>query len=213
MPRPKISTNLAVSADAKISSSPPRPSGWTSRKDHARLLELRRNADAILVGRGTLESDRMTLTVPGKTVQPLRCIVSHSGRVDPAHPVFSTPGGDIHLLVTGDSTVSEISNVTIHRQTLAEFLSVLAADHGIRHLHCEGGGQLIRTLAEMDVIDEFHLTLAGHTLFGGMNATTSTGIPADFLPKSINFTITHFEPDSETGECYLSYTRCRPCAG
>ena len=207
MQRPRISTNLAISADGKISSSPPRPSGWTSRDDHARLLELRGNADAILVGRGTLEADRMTLTVPGKTAQPLRGIVSRSGKLDPAHPIFSTPGGEIHLLVTDDFAGDVDSNVTIHRQTLAGFLETLATEYHVHHLHCEGGGELVRALAELDVIDEFHLTLAGHTLFGGLAASTATGIPAEFLPKSVDFKISDFEPRPATGECFLSYTR------
>jgi len=209
MQRPRVSTNLAVSADGKISSSPPRPSGWTSHDDHDRLLKLRENADAILVGRGTLESDRMTLTVPGKPIQPLRCIVSRGGRIDPAHPLFSKPGGDIHLLVTGGLTGPVDPRITVHSQTLLQFLDTLAREFHVKQLHCEGGGQLIRALAELDVIDEFHLTLAGHTLFGGLQSNTSTGIPAEFLPKSVDFEIRHFEPHSEIGECFLSYTRCR----
>lgn len=209
MHRPSISTNLAISIDGKISSSPPRPSGWTSREDHARLLELRNKADAILVGRGTLESDRMTLTVPGKSSQPLRCIVSRSGRIDPTHPVFNSPGGEIHLLVTGESEATDASNIILHRQSLPSFLETLGSTYGIGHLHCEGGGQLILALAKLDVIDEFHLTLAGHTLFSGVDAATSTGIPGAFLPKSIEFKITRFEPSADTGECFLSYARCR----
>ena len=207
MPRPRISTNLAVSADGKISSSPPRPSGWTSRDDHARLLELRANADALLVGRGTLEADRMTLTVPGNAEQPLRCIVSRSGKLDPAHPVFSKPGGGIHVLVTGDFAGDVDLKLTVHHQTLAGFLETLATNHHVRHLHCEGGGELVRALAELDAIDEFHLTLAGHTLFGGFAASTATGIPAEFLPKSLGFEISRFDPRPATGECFLSYTR------
>jgi 2,5-diamino-6-(ribosylamino)-4(3H)-pyrimidinone 5'-phosphate reductase len=207
MPRPRISTNLAISADGKISSIPPRPSGWTSREDHSRLLELRNNVDAILVGRRTLESDRMTLTVPGKSIQPLRCIISRTGALDPGHPVFAKAGGDIHLLVTGQCTGREIPGVTIHRQTLTDFLEILATEYGVSHLHCEGGGQLIRALAELDVIDEFHLTLAGHTVFGGLSASTATGIPGEFLPKSIDFKIHHFEARPGLGECFLSYVR------
>lgn len=205
MVRPHISTNLAISADGKISSTPPRPSGWTSRADHARLVALRATADAILVGRGTLESDRMTLTVPNQPQQPLRCIVSRHGTLDPEHPVFRTPGGDIHLLVTGEFAGSVSSNVTLHRQTLLGFIQSLAAEYHVHHLHCEGGGQLIRALAELDVIDEFHLTLAGHTLFGGIQASTATGIPAEYLPQSLAFEISYFEPLA--GECFLSYTR------
>jgi 2,5-diamino-6-(ribosylamino)-4(3H)-pyrimidinone 5'-phosphate reductase len=208
MALPRISTNLAISADGKISSTPPRPSGWTSRADHARLLELRGNADAILVGRGTMEADRMTLTVPGKLVQPLRCVVSRNGVLDPAHPVFTQPGGGVHLLATGEFTGQEMPGMTVHRGSLGEFLEMLGAEYRVKHLHCEGGGQLIRALAELDVIDEFHLTLAGHTLFGGQNSPTATGLPTDFLPHSVGFQLSHFEPHLEVGECFVSYTRC-----
>lgn len=208
MVRPHVSTNLAISADGKISPTPPRPSGWTSSEDHARLLRLRDDAQAILVGRGTLDADRMTLTAPGN---PLRCIVSHQGAFDPTHPIFTTPGGAIHLVVTGEMETclpAEIhSQVTLHRRTLPDFLRILAEEYQIARLHCEGGGTLIRALAEIDAIDEFHLTLAGHTLFGGLAAPTATGIPGSFLSKSLDFKISHFEPRPDLGECFLSYTR------
>ncbi len=207
MHRPWISTNLAISADGKITNVHHRPSGWTSREDHSHLLELRKNADALLVGRGTLESDRMTLTVPGKPAQPLRCIVSSTGRIPPDHPIFHTPGGPIHLLVTGNANPQPDLPTTLHHQSLADFLETLATSHQVKHLHCEGGGTLIRALAEMDAIDEFHLTLAGHTLFGGHQAPTATGIPADFLPQSLAFEIRHFDPRPDSGECFLSYRR------
>lgn len=207
MRRPWISTNLAVSADGKISSVQRRPSGWTSPEDHARLLKLRESANALIVGRGTLEADRMTMAVPGKSVQPLRCIVSRTGEIASDHPLFQKPGGPIHLLVTGESRVAPPSGATLHHGTLAGFLETLATDLGVKHLHCEGGGSLIRSLAEIDAIDEFHLTLAGHTLFGGADAPTATGVPADFLPRSLDFTLSHLEPRPDLGECFLSYRR------
>lgn len=208
MLRPWISTNLAVSADGKISSASRRPSGWTSGADHTRLLQLRTSADALLVGRGTLEADRMTMTVPGKF--PLRCIVSSTGGIPEDHPVFSKPGGPIHLLVTGNPDAPELPGCTLHHDTLAGFLQTLSAGLGVKHLHCEGGGLLIRSLAELDAIDEFHLTLAGHTLFGGQDAPTATGVPADFLANSLDFAISHFGPHPESGECFLSYRRKTP---
>lgn len=78
----------------------------------------------------------------------------------------------------------------------------------MERLHCEGGGSLIRSLAELDAIDEFHLTWAGHTLFGGKAAPTPTGVPGAFLPASLKFELSAFEPTSE-GECFLSYRRIR----
>jgi riboflavin-specific deaminase-like protein len=213
--RPWISTNLAISADGKISSPLHCPSGWTSREDHQRLRELRRGADALMVGRGTLTQDRMTLTVaddgPPAPRQPLRCVVSRTGGIPAEHPLFSTPGGPIHLLVTAglapEFSAALPAGVTVHRQTLPEFLATLATDHAVARLHCEGGGELISSLANLGVIDEFHLTLAGHTLFGGRQSPTATGIPDRFLPAAASFSLTHFEPRPELGECFLSYTR------
>lgn len=214
MLRPWISTNLAISADGKISSVDRRPSGWTSRHDHARLLQLREKADALLIGRGTLEADRMTLAMPGKPVQPLRCIVSKFGKIPQDHPIFQKPGGEIHLLVTDPAAPLPAIQATIHRQSLTDFLENLVSNHGVKHLHCEGGGELIRALAELDAIDEFHLTLAGHTLFGGLHAPTATGAPADFLPQSRDFHITCFDPQTDSGECFLTYKRAgTQCAG
>ncbi len=205
MERPRISVNFAISADGKISSPSRRPSGWTSRKDHERLLELRKSADALLVGRGTLEADLMTMTVPGR--QPLRCVVSRNGNFDPTHPLFHTPGGEIHLLVTGGSSPIALPGVQTHFSGLEDFLQTLATRHAVTSLHCEGGGELVHSLAALDFIDEFHLTLAGHTLFGGRNAPTTTGLPGDFLPHSARFQLRHFEPLPDLGECFLSYTR------
>lgn len=209
MQRPWISTNLAISADGKITSAQKIPSGWTSAEDHSRLVDLRKNIDALLIGRGTLETDRMTLTVPDQEIQPLRCIVSHSGILDPDLPIFAKTGGDIHLLVTGDQLPPPNPKVTLHQQDLQDFIAALHADHQVKTLHCEGGGQLIRALAELDLIDEFHLTLAGHTIFGGLKANTATGLPTDFLPNSRGFKISHFQPRPNLGECFVTYTRCR----
>jgi riboflavin biosynthesis pyrimidine reductase len=207
MLRPRISVNLAISADGKITSVGHKPSGWTSLQDHSRLLALRQNADALLVGRGTLEADRMTMTVPGKPIQPLRCIVSKSGKIAADHPIFNHLGGSIHLLVTGETDVCEPPGVTLHRGGLKQFIETIASNNHIKHIHCEGGGTLVRALAEIGAIDEFHLTLAGHTLFGGATAPSATGIPAEFLPDSLNFEISHFEPRPDLGECFVSYHR------
>lgn len=162
-----------------------------------------------MVGRGTFENDRMTMTAPG---DPLRCIVSYEGKIDPSHPIFSKPGGPIHLLVTGDGNPSVPPGVTVHRSSLREFLHLLSTEYQIARLHCEGGGELIHALAEMDAIDEFHLTLAGHTLFGGEKSPTPTGVPEKFLPATRGFTLSHFEPLPDHGECFLTYLRKQPAS-
>lgn len=205
--RPFISTNLAISADGKISTVGRKPSGWTSEADHERLQELRIGADALLAGRGTWEADRMTMRIRDAKKQPLRCVISSTGAFDATHPMFTTPGGEIHLLVTGTGSPKIPKGAILHRESLENFLATLARDLGVKRLHCEGGGGLIRALAELDVIDEFHLTWAGNCLFGGKIAPTSTGVPGAFLPASREFELTTFAPTAS--ECFLSYRRKR----
>lgn len=211
MQRPRISTNLAISADGKITSADRRPSGWTSKKDHARLRELRQSADALLVGMGTLIADRMTLTCPGKATPPLRCVISRGRTIDPEHPIFHREGGPIHLVITGQKLppIDPLlaGKLTVHHMPLEKFLDHLKTQLGVQNLHCEGGGELIRSLAEMDAIDEFHATLAAHTIFTGEHAPTATGALDDYLPRSITFELKYFEPDPTLGECFLCYSR------
>lgn len=204
MARPWISTNLAISADGKISSPAKIPARWTSEADHNRLHELRKNVDALMIGRSTFENDRMTMGAPGN---PLRCIVSRSGGLDASHPIFSKPGGGIHLLVTGNPEATAPEGVTVHHTDLTNFLDQLATTWDVKHLHCEGGGGLIGSLAEIDAIDQFNLTWAGHIIFGGAEAPTPTGTAGPFLPSSKHFRLSAFEPDPATGECFLSYIR------
>ncbi len=206
MERPWISVNFAISADGKISPVEKRPSGWTSEADYRRLLELRSGADALLVGKGTLMADNMTLTVPGDGPQPLRCIVTRNGQLDPDLPVLRKPGGPIHLCVTGNGK-TDVPGTVVHHEPLPAFLTTLSTRLGVRRLHCEGGGVLVGELMELGVIDEFHLTLAGHTIFGGKEAPTVTGIPGNFPARSLDFEISRFEPVAGTGECFLSYRR------
>jgi riboflavin biosynthesis pyrimidine reductase len=203
MTRPHISINFAISADGRITSVAGMASGWTSDEDSQRLKDLRQGADAIMVGRGTLETDRMTLTAPH---HPLRCVVSRGGKFDPAHPLFQTAGGAIHLLAAEHVAV-DVPGVTLHCGTLATFLGTLHTDHGVGRLHCEGGGQLVRELAALDAIDEIHLTWAGHRLFGGAEAPGITGPPGEFLPASLQHELVHFDPREDLGECFLSYRR------
>jgi 2,5-diamino-6-(ribosylamino)-4(3H)-pyrimidinone 5'-phosphate reductase len=207
--RPHISLNLALSADGKISDPISRPSGWTSHLDHSRLLQLRHGADGLLVGRRTWLADQMTMRVPDSSRQPLRCIVTSNGDLDPLHPLFHTPGGDIHVLCTESlPSLPHPENIQFHSGSLDSFLTTLHEAHHVRTLHCEGGGFLVRELLRIHAVDTIYLTVAGHILFGGQNAPTLSGIPnAEFLSPANRFTLEAFEPHTSTAECFLTYRR------
>ncbi|GHC48511.1 RibD family protein [Roseibacillus persicicus] len=210
MERPYILINFAISADGKIGTSSKGPSRFTAPADLERLLSIRERADAILVGRGTLEADEMSMTIPPERhpeKQPLRFVISRSGKFDPSHKVFQTTGGAIHLVVTEASAqVEDIKGTTLHRCSLEEFLSVAKNELGVTNLLCEGGGSLVKDLFALDAVDEINLTIAGHSLIGGKAAPTITGFPGDFLPASRAFQISHFEPTAD-GELFATWTR------
>lgn len=195
--------NLAISADGKIAPTGSPSSNFTSKEDLARLLDIRKRADAILVGRGTLEADQMTMTVEGK--MPWRCVISESGRIDPKHPLFSTEGGERHLIVGPEATPPKLP-ATIHQETLSGFIEKLKENPNIHTLLCEGGGKLVRALFELDLVDEINITWAPHTLFGGKNAPTLTGLPGDFLPASLHYQLVHYSPN-KADELFLTYHR------
>ena len=214
--RPRVSINMAISLDGKISTHAYTPARFTSSEDSQRLLELRAPADALLVGRGTLESDTMRMTVPEEVLQqfpersrkagPLRCVVSHSGVWDSDHPVFSLSEPAVLLYHTGDS-VQQVEGVEqIHVEGVLDLLEDLYR-RGVKHLHCEGGGQLLKELFDEDLIDEINLTWAAGKLFGGKDAPSLTGEPGMFLRVSRHFKLLSIEPVGETGEVFLLYAR------
>lgn len=202
-PKLRVILNLALSADGKISTTGNSPAHFTSKADFERLLEIRERADAILVGRATLEADSMTMTA--KNRQPWRCVISRRGRFDADHPLFHSDGGPRHLIISGDGPDPDLP-ARVHRTDLAGFLDELRLTPGIDTLLCEGGGSLVKELFALDVVDEINFTWAPHTLFGGRDAPTLTGLPGDFLPSSRHYQLTAMTPHRDD-QVFLTYEK------
>lgn len=224
MPRPKVLINFALTIDGKISTAKFTPTTFTSAYDKKRLLEIRSLADAVMVGRGTVEKDRMTMGMPdpklrkargdrGQTEYPLRVILSGSGKLDPNLPVFGHDFSPI-LLFTGSSAGTEVpwpDYVRVYRserdwQDVGQVLSFLHAEYGVRTVICEGGPTLVRTLAERDLIDEIYATIAPK-LFGGKHAPGLLGTSDAFLSASRAYRMVNLEIHGD--EAYLHYRRDR----
>ena len=104
--RPRVIANFALSADGKVSTRNFTPTGFTSKADKRRLLEIRCLGDALLAGARTISTDRMSMGIPASDLQerrraiglpsePLRVIVSNSGAFDPLWKVFQKAGSQI----------------------------------------------------------------------------------------------------------------------
>lgn len=196
----QISANFILTADGKISTRGSFGSGFGSPADHARLLELRAAADAVVVGRATLEADAMGLGLgdradlvaarqaAGNSPYPARVIACGNRRPPPEHPVFHRSGGDIHLL-DGDEVVTGLQD--------------LAGKHGWETIHCEGGPRLFAALMAVDMIDTLHVTICPR-VFGGFSAPGM--LPRDACwTRSRAWTLAAM--DSAQGDLFLRYQR------
>jgi riboflavin-specific deaminase-like protein len=220
--RPLVTVHFALTIDGKISTVSHTPAQFTSARDKRRLLEVRSMHDAILVARGTLEKDRMSLGLPdqalrderlrrGASEEPLRVIVSGSGEISSDLPIFKNPGAPIVLYTTtriADSKRTELEpKLAIYEAgeggvDLNYVLSHLFSHYHVPTVVCEGGPSLVRSLADLDLIDRVILTIAAK-LFGGRLAPTMTGLPGDFLPASRRFRLVNKEIGDN--EFYLTY--------
>jgi Pyrimidine reductase, riboflavin biosynthesis len=223
-PRPSVILHLAVTADGKVSTNRYTPTRFTSARDKQRLLEIRGLADAILVGRNTLETDQMTMDLPdervrlwrrrqGKSEYPLRVILSRSGNISTTLRVFEKGNAPILIYSTEKMASSQRTllseRATVHLSGNGELdilwvLWHLYEHYRVRSLVCEGGPTLVKTLAQADVVDEIYLTIAAK-IFGGSAAPGLTGLPGEFLPVSRGFGL--IDIDRGDSECYLRYRR------
>ncbi len=219
--RPKVSVNFAITADGKVSTRKKTPSGFTSENDKRRFREIRAAADAVLVGVGTVKADNMSMGVSdpalqsarqkrGQSAQPLRVIVSASGRFDPKAKIFASPGAPIVIFSTQAmpertrAWLAAKADVWLFEKAvdLAELMRILRVDYKIRSVICEGGPTLFRSLLEADLVDTLHLTWAP-VIFGGREASTLTGLPGEFLPHLVRFKLASQEVLGT--ECFLTY--------
>ncbi len=222
--RPLVILHFAVTADGKVSTSKRTPARFTSARDKQRLLEVRALADAILVGRGTLETDRMSMDLPdqrlrerrikeGKSECPLRVILSPSGNISISLSVFEKGNAPIVIYSTERMAPAQRRLLSEHAAVhlsgsndldLFWLLWHLYEHYQVRSLVCEGGPTLVKALAQADVIDEIYLTIAAK-IFGGLAAPGLTGLPGEFLPASRQFQL--IDIDRGENECYLRYRR------
>lgn len=220
--RPFVTANFALSWDGRVSTRKLTPSDFSSPADKHRLLEIRAEADAVLVGARTVATDTMTMGLPvetlreqrvarGQSAYPLRILLTNSGRLNPQLRVFEADFSPLHVFSTTrmpkPTREALGAKAILHlepgrRVNTPAMLSLLRNELGVRHLLCEGGPTVLRSLLEADLVDALHLTLCPR-IFGGLRAPTLTGVAGQFLPKSTQLQLEDFEVLGE--ECFLRY--------
>lgn len=211
-----------MTVDGKVSTAKLGPANFTSKHDKRRLLEIRSLGDALILGRNTVQTDNMSMSLPdedlrkarlerGQSEYPLRVVVSNSGDISTQLNIFSHQFSPIVVYSTTRMNSANRQALKAQAQLhlnegervhLPGVLEDLYLQHGVRTLVCEGGPGLARSLAEMDAIDELFLTVAPF-LFGGAEAPGLLGRSGPFLSASQFYRLESINVLSV--ECYLHY--------
>ncbi|RKX47461.1 MAG: bifunctional diaminohydroxyphosphoribosylaminopyrimidine deaminase/5-amino-6-(5-phosphoribosylamino)uracil reductase RibD [Verrucomicrobia bacterium] len=141
---PYVTLKLASTLDGRIADSEGKSKWITGLEARERVQEMRRRADAVMVGAGTVRVDDPSLLPrPSDGREPWRVVV---GKNIPA---------DAKVLT------DEAAGRTLVREgSLKDILKELAEEYDVMHVLCEGGGKLAAGLVEAGLVDEFAIFVA-----------------------------------------------------
>ena len=189
--RPFVFLCTGMSLDGKISTFERIQSEIATNDDRKMLWDCRIKADAILIGGNQLRLDDPKLTVKteereqkriaiGKSKEPIKAaVVSDLSTIKNRDGDFFKTG-DKKVLFTTTKTSSEeleffrkIADVYVcgnEKVNLKQALSNLY-ELGVKSLMVEGGGELIFSLLNENLVDEINLKI-GNLIIGGRNSPT-----------------------------------------
>lgn len=195
--RPWLTLKLAESLDGRIADAAGR-SKWISGPEARKVVQgLRRRADAVMVGAGTVvKDDPSLLPRPARGRKPWRIVVDAAGRVPVDSRVFSDASAQQTILATtrrcparrqaqygaggAKVLVLPVAGRGVSLPALLKSLHGL----GVLHVLCEGGGELAASLVRARLVDELVLFVAPVIVGGdGMAAVGGKGWPLSGAPR------------------------------
>lgn len=181
--RPFVTLKLAASIDGKVA-APDGTSRWiTGEQARAEVHDLRRRADAVLVGSGTAVADDPALTfrTPGlEGEQPLRVLLDSSGRTPVDAQLFD--GTVPTLVITTDATDVPAWNAEVARVARGEggvdldAALELLGERGLCHVLVEAGPTLAASLIERGAVDRLVLYVAPKIIGGDAPGLFASGV-------------------------------------
>jgi riboflavin biosynthesis pyrimidine reductase len=150
--------------------------GLSSETDAAVLGRLRRLADVIIVGAGTVRDEGYGAPrKPGQRVG----VLTRTGKVDVTSELFTSGAG---FLVTSEHSAVDAHGIDIIRAGQHDVDLNIATERiaelipSCRYIQAEGGAALNGALLDADVLDEINVTTSPTTV-GGAGPRLATGAP------------------------------------
>lgn len=206
--RPFIFLCTGMSLDGKLSNYKKECSPISSDDNRDMLYDARIEADAIMIGGNTLILDDSSLTVKteerrnkrianGKLPEPMKvAVISDAGNLNIEGDFFNKGDGSKIIFTTTKTSLEKIGEIKkkakVHvigneRVDLEKAMEILKSE-GVENLLVEGGGELIASLLETDLVDEIRLKIGDLIIGGRTSATLVDGKGFDILSaKKVEF--------------------------
>ncbi|MCB9765861.1 MAG: RibD family protein [Alphaproteobacteria bacterium] len=224
--RPHVFMNMATSLDGKITTFEHLKVRIGSAEDRRRMELLRKRADAVIIGKGTLVTDDPPLLIRDPQIaaareaergapHPLNVALSSRLDFDVAGARFLHQNPAPVLVLTTEAApaaaraaVAAVAEVEVVEATpdgrvdMRAALAALAA-RGVTQLLLEGGGGLNFSMLELGLVDEIFLTLCPY-IIGGVTSPSMVdgrGFTKDAVRK---LTLQSVTPH-DSGELFLHY--------
>jgi riboflavin biosynthesis pyrimidine reductase len=181
--RPWVAANMVSTADGRATIAG-KSGALGNAADHEQFAALRKQADCVLVGPGTVAIERYGPMIrdtavreerarAGLSPQPICAMVTRSGRLPLDAPLFDDPDQTVIVHTEAeielDPVRAQVEVNTLDPLTLEAALRHLHTHHGVRVVLCEGGPRLLGALIAAGLLDELCLTFS--PLVAGGNGT------------------------------------------
>lgn len=188
--RPYLVLNMVASLDGKATVQG-RTRGLGGEADRQLFHHLRTQADAIMVGAGTVRAERYGRAMKSEELRakreeegldpdPLMVIVSGRLNLPPDIPLFQDPASRVVIATAAGHELTGTRARIEYLRTgddLPLLLARLREDRGVRSLLCEGGPTLNSHLLAAGVVDELFLSLSSKIVGGAEGLTIVAGRP------------------------------------
>jgi diaminohydroxyphosphoribosylaminopyrimidine deaminase/5-amino-6-(5-phosphoribosylamino)uracil reductase len=203
---PWVTLKAGVTLDGKLATRQGESRWITSRESRERAHRLRDQADAVLVGAGTVASDdpRLTTRLPGGRTA-VRVVLDSALRSNPAAAVFDARAGRTLIATTASADGPKARRLASRGAELWRFparpgqrvplrpLLRRLAREGLLHLLVEGGARVHAAFLEAELVDEVALFIAPR-LFGQGGLTWSGPLEVTRLSSALRLASLRAEP-------------------
>ncbi len=179
--RPFIVLKWAETANGKIDNGGNKNAiTWISCPESQVFVhQLRKENQAILVGKKTTENDNPSLTLRRLTGRnPIRVVIDSSNSLNPDRQIFNTAAQTVVLNLNRDENKENIEWIKVETISPESILQKLY-EKGIDSVLIEGGRMTLQSFIDANLWDEAHQIIGENTFVHGTDAPVIKNVPTE----------------------------------